>query len=145
MNDDELLDAVGPAFSRLRRAQLLKAEPSISRKDLSRTLVLNIVAEGEPGDEMTIGGVAERLSVDPSVGSRMVNDCITAGYLQRVASQTDGRRTFLRLTASGRALTARFRKLQRRAFDNITRDWPAAERLEFARLLLKYVDSVDGL
>ncbi|TCO65030.1 MarR family winged helix-turn-helix transcriptional regulator [Actinocrispum wychmicini] len=142
MNDDELLDAVGPAFSRLRRTQLLHAEPSITRKDLTRTLVLNIVAEGEPDQEMTIGGVAERLAVDPSVGSRMVNDCITAGLLLRVASQSDGRRTVLRLTASGRALTARFRKLQRRAFENITRDWSATERREFARLLLKYVDSV---
>ncbi len=86
------LDAVGPAFSRLRRASALNAESPVSRKDMTRTLVLNIVDEGpeHDGQEITVGVVAERLAVDPSVASRMVTDCIAAGYLIRAASQQDG-------------------------------------------------------
>jgi DNA-binding MarR family transcriptional regulator len=139
-----LLDAVGPAFSRLRRGVLLDVRNPVSPKDLTRTLVLNIVQDS-PDNEITVGDVAERLGIDPSVASRMVSDCIGAGYLARAASQRDGRRTVLQLSAEGAATLERFRRHQRAAFEYITRDWPAPERLEFARLLLKYVDAIDAL
>ncbi|MFJ7292946.1 MarR family winged helix-turn-helix transcriptional regulator [Streptomyces collinus] len=143
----DLLDAVGPAFSRLRRAQALNVEKQVSRKDFTRTLVLNIVQDGpdQEGQEITVGVVGERLAVDPSVASRMVSDCISAGYLIRAASQRDGRRTILQLTPEGHETLARFRRHQRAAFERITQDWPEKERLEFARLLIKYVDSVGEL
>ncbi|MFD7454947.1 MarR family winged helix-turn-helix transcriptional regulator [Kitasatospora sp. NPDC059827] len=154
---DELLDAVGPAFGKLRRSSLLEVEDPISQKDLSRTLVLRIVLEAEQNTpengpagqsgagEITVGAVARHLGVDPSVASRMVTDCISAGYLTRTASQQDGRRTVLQLSPDGRELMARFGRHQRSAFECITADWTEQERLEFARLMLKYVDSQDAL
>ncbi|MDJ0341863.1 MarR family winged helix-turn-helix transcriptional regulator [Streptomyces sp. H10-C2] len=142
-----LLDAVGPAFSRLRRTALLDVENPVSRKDMTRTLVLALVEEpaDDPDQEITVGIVAERLAVDPSVASRMVSDCIKSGYLIRAASQLDGRRTILRLTPEGDAMLVRFRQHQREAFEHITRDWADHERLDFARLLIKYVDAVADL
>jgi DNA-binding MarR family transcriptional regulator len=137
-----LLDAVGPAFSRLRRSVLLDVENPVSAKDLSRTLVLNIVEQGE---DVAVGDVAERLGIDPSVASRMVSDCIAADYLIRAASQRDGRRTVLRLTPDGTATLKRFRQHQRAAFEYVTREWTERDRLEFARLLLKYVDAMEAL
>lgn len=141
---DALLDAVGTAFSRLRRRTTqVDVDPPVSRKDLPRNLVINIVEEAD--GEVTVGGLAEQLAVDPSVASRTVSDCVSNGYLERVASQRDGRRTVLRITPEGFVLRDRFRKQQRQAFEHITRDWPEHERLEFARLLLKYADSTDKL
>jgi DNA-binding MarR family transcriptional regulator len=134
---DSVLDGIGPAFSRIRR------RAPASGKDLSRNLVLNVVAERR--DETTVGAVAEELGVDRSVASRMVTDCIQHGYLLRAASQQDGRRTVLRLTSEGEGLRARFAKEQRQAFERITRDWPEEERLQFARLLVKYVDASAAL
>ncbi|MFB6617967.1 MarR family winged helix-turn-helix transcriptional regulator [Streptomyces sp. NPDC085524] len=150
---EELLNAVGPAFGKLRRSSLLEVENPISQKDLSRTLVLNVVLEagGDGGDgsdearEVTVGGVAEHLGADPSVASRMVSDCISAGYLIRAASQQDGRRTVLHLSPEGRDLMARFRRHQRAAYDYITADWPEQDRLDLARLMLKYVASQEAL
>ncbi|WP_280697408.1 MarR family winged helix-turn-helix transcriptional regulator [Kitasatospora sp. GP82] len=144
---DELLDAVGPAFGKLRRSSLLEVENPVSQKDLSRTLILNIVLEAEQDDarEVTVGAVAEHLGADPSVASRMVSDCISAGYLIRAASQQDGRRTILHLSPEGKDLMARFRRHQRSAFESITTGWTERERLEFARLMLKYVESQDAL
>lgn len=142
---DDLLNAVGPAFGKLRRTHLLEVENPISAKDLSRTLVLNIVLEHSRDAEVTVGMVAEILGVDPSVASRMVSDNIKAGYLLRAASQQDGRRTVLELSPEGVALMERFRKHQRDAYDYITAEWSDQERLEFARLMLKYVDSLAGL
>ncbi|MER6117219.1 MarR family transcriptional regulator [Streptomyces sp. A0642] len=136
-DDEAVLNAVGPAFSRLRRRT-----PS-SGKDLSRNLVLNVVAERT--GETTVGAVAEELGTDQSVASRMVSDCIQQGYLLREASQQDGRRTVLRLTPDGDALRDRFATEQRRSFERITRDWPGEERLRFARLLVTYAEDAASL
>ncbi|GIF15686.1 MarR family winged helix-turn-helix transcriptional regulator [Actinoplanes teichomyceticus] len=137
---DELFDAVGAAFARLRRRTTqLPVTPPVERKDLNRNLVLNVVDEAE--GEMSVGAVADALAVDPSVASRMVTDCITHGYLVRVPSQSDGRRAVLELTEAGHALRDRFRSQQRQAFEHITRDWPETERRELARLIIKYADS----
>ncbi|GAA3573546.1 MarR family winged helix-turn-helix transcriptional regulator [Nonomuraea rosea] len=132
-NDETLLDGIGPAFSRLRR------RVPASRRDATRNLVLNVVTGGD--GELTVGGLAEELGVDQSVASRMVADCISAGYLLRAASQEDGRRTVLKLTPEGADLRDGFAKAQRAAYEHITRDWPEGERLEFARLLVKYVEA----
>jgi DNA-binding MarR family transcriptional regulator len=127
-----LMNGIGPAFSRLRR------HAPVGRKDFSRQLVLNIVAEGT--DEITVGAVADQIKVDPSVASRMVTDCITSGYLRRTASQADSRRTVLQVTPAGQALRESFATQQRRAFEEITAHWPEPERIQFARLLHRYAD-----
>ncbi|MEU3910704.1 MULTISPECIES: MarR family winged helix-turn-helix transcriptional regulator [Streptomyces] len=143
---EELLNAVGPAFGKLRRSSLLEVENPISQKDLGRTLVLNVVLEIARDDtEVTVGAVASHLGVDPSVASRMVSDCISAGYLVRAASQRDGRRTVLHLSPEGEELMARFRRHQRSAYEHITADWSERDRLELARLMVKYVAAQEAL
>ncbi|WP_327235991.1 MarR family winged helix-turn-helix transcriptional regulator [Streptomyces sp. NBC_01317] len=142
--DDALLDAVGAAFARLRRrTALVDVDPPVTRKDMARNQVINVVDEAD--GEMTVGGVAYQLTVDSSVASRMVSDCITAGLLVRAASQSDGRRTVLLLTPEGIALRDRFSSQHRQAFEHITRDWPQAKRLEFARLLVDYAEAAAEL
>ncbi|MEV6345172.1 MarR family winged helix-turn-helix transcriptional regulator [Actinoplanes sp. NPDC051851] len=147
VGERELLDAVGGAFARMRRRTMqAPVNPPPGRKDLTRNLVLNLVEEAEAdGREMTVGGLADHLMVDPSVASRMVTDCIANRYLVRAASQHDGRRTVVLLTEDGRALLDRFRQQYRQAFEFVTADWPAGERLELARLLVKYAESASRL
>lgn len=142
--DDRLLDAVGAAFARLRRrTALIAVEPPVTRKDMSRNQVINIVDEAD--GEITVGGVAEQLAVDPSVASRMVTECINDGLLVRKASQRDGRRTVLELSAEGIRLRDQFRSQHRQAFVKITHDWPESKRLTFARLLIDYADASASL
>ncbi len=128
--DDLLLDQIGPALSRLRRRT-----PASSR-DLSRNLVLNVVADA-PG-EMTVGGLAAEMGVVQPVASRTVAACIADGLLRRAASQADGRRTVLELTERGEAERTRFAADQRAAFEDITAGWSPADRVQFARLLVRY-------
>lgn len=106
-------------------------------------LVINLVDESD--DEVTVGAVAGHLGVDPSVASRMVSDCIGAGLLRRSASQEDGRRIVLELTAAGGELRDRFRLKYRLTFEHITRDWAEDDRRELIRLLLRYVKATDSL
>ena len=128
--EEPLLDQIGPALSRLRRRT-----PAGSR-DLSRNLVLNVVADA-PG-EMTVGGLAEEMGVAQPVASRTVAACIADGLLRRAASQADGRRTVLELTDHGEAERTRFATEQRAAFEDITTAWAPEERAQFARLLVRY-------
>ncbi|WP_103349953.1 MarR family winged helix-turn-helix transcriptional regulator [Amycolatopsis sp. CA-128772] len=128
--ENPALDQIGPALSRLRRRT-----PAASR-DLTRNLVLNVVADA-PG-EMTVGGLAAEMGVVQPVASRTVAACIADGLLRRAASQADGRRTVLELTEHGEAERARFAAEQRAVFEDITADWPPEERIEFARLLVRY-------
>ncbi|WP_410566864.1 MarR family winged helix-turn-helix transcriptional regulator [Amycolatopsis sp. cmx-4-61] len=128
--EDPVLDQIGPALSRLRRRT-----PASSR-DLSRNLVLNVVADA-PG-EMTVGGLAAELGVVQPVASRTVAACIADGLLRRAASQADGRRTVLELTERGEAERTRFAAEQRAAFEDITAAWSPEDRGRFARLLVRY-------
>ncbi|WP_121715213.1 MarR family winged helix-turn-helix transcriptional regulator [Streptomyces sp. E5N91] len=128
--DDPALDQIGPALSRLRR------RTPASSKDLSRNLVLNVIADA-PG-ETTVGGLAVEMGVAQPVASRTVAACIEDGLLRRVASQCDGRRSVLELTEYGEAERRRFAAEQREAFQEITAAWTPQERIQFARLLVRY-------
>ncbi|MGW4235297.1 MarR family winged helix-turn-helix transcriptional regulator [Streptomyces sp. NPDC004749] len=128
--DDLALDQIGPALSRLRR------RAPASSKDLSRNLVLNVIADA-PG-ETTVGGLAAEMGVAQPVASRTVAACIDDGLLRRAASQSDGRRTVLELTEHGEAERNRFAAEQRKAFEEITAAWSPEERVQFARLLARY-------
>ncbi|NBM15599.1 MarR family winged helix-turn-helix transcriptional regulator [Streptomyces sp. GC420] len=125
-----LLDQVGPALSRLRR------RTSGGRGDLTRNLVLNVVADA-PG-EMTVGGVAAEMGVTQPVASRTIAACVADGLMRRAASQADGRRTVLELTDAGEAERRRFASEQRETFEHITAAWDAADRTRFAELLIRY-------
>ncbi|GGQ24054.1 DNA-binding MarR family transcriptional regulator [Actinomadura coerulea] len=129
-DDSALLDQIGPALSRLRR------RTTGGRADLTRNLVLNVVANA-PG-EMTVGGLAAEMGVTQPVASRTVAACITDGLLRRAASQADSRRTVLELTDAGEAERRRFASEQRETFEDITAAWKPAERVQFARLLVRY-------
>lgn len=129
-SDDPALDQIGPALSRLRR------RTPASGKDLSRNLVLNVIADA-PG-ETTVGGLAAEMGVTQPVASRTVAACMDDGLLRRAASQSDGRRTVLELTEHGRAERDRFAAEQRKAFQEITVAWSPEERVQFARLLVRY-------
>ncbi|MFE9787641.1 MarR family winged helix-turn-helix transcriptional regulator [Nocardia salmonicida] len=129
-NGSSLLDQVGPALSRLRR------RTSGGRGDLTRNLVLNVIADAAA--EMTVGGIAIEMGVTQPVASRTIAACITDGLLRRAASQTDGRRTVLELTDTGEAERYRFACEQRQTFEEITAEWDLAEQTQFAQLLIRY-------
>ncbi|MES9544087.1 MarR family transcriptional regulator [Actinomadura sp. NPDC000600] len=129
-DDGDLLDQVGPALSQLRR------RTSGGRADLTRNLVLNVVANA--AGEMTVGGLAAEMGVTQPVASRTVAGCIADGVLRRTASQADSRRTVLELTDAGEAERRRFASEQRETFEAITAHWEPAERVQFARSLVRY-------
>lgn len=142
-DDEAVLDGVGWAFSRIRRRTTdVDVGPRADQRDHTRALLIAQIDEAR-GAEVTVGTVAERLGMDPSVASRMVSDAIAAGVVRRAVSQQDGRRAVIELTPAGEELRERMRVKYRATFEHITREWPRSERVTFARLLRRYVDDSD--
>jgi DNA-binding MarR family transcriptional regulator len=133
---------LGRAFGRMPMSDLLEASAGRGTELSAILLVQAVEAAATRGGEVTIGGVAEQLGVDPSTASRLVAQSVQSGLLQRVASQVDGRARGLLLTQAGRALADGAARYQRAVFDAATIGWTEVEREEFARLFVRFADAI---
>ncbi|HEX6682604.1 MAG TPA: MarR family winged helix-turn-helix transcriptional regulator [Candidatus Limnocylindrales bacterium] len=109
----------------------------------AHTIPLLAAIAGDADGEVTVGGLAATMCVDPSRASRMVTAAIDAGHVRRLASQADGRRTVLELTDDGRAVLATAGEFWKGRYGNAMADWTERERREFARLLTRFCDGLD--
>ncbi|WP_199442828.1 MarR family winged helix-turn-helix transcriptional regulator [Umezawaea beigongshangensis] len=149
MNDPSLA-LIEQALGRLRRNQVRRSLGQISehrpaeRVDLSLIPVLYAVEEGaeNDGEGVTVGLVADRIGLDPSRASRMVGSAIQAGYLERVASQTDGRRIQLRLTEAGADLAGRSHEFRQAFLGRTIAHWSEHDRSELARLFSRFAEEL---
>jgi DNA-binding MarR family transcriptional regulator len=91
---------------------------------------------------VTVGVIAEQLGVDQSRASRLVSGGVGAGAIQRVASQGDGRRVELALTAAGERQLADVHRLRRAFANDLMAGWPASDRAQFARLIKAFVNAL---
>ncbi|MFE9746855.1 MarR family winged helix-turn-helix transcriptional regulator [Saccharothrix saharensis] len=150
--DDPSLALIEHALGRLRRNQVRRSlgriseEQPTARVDLSLIPVLYAVEEGAETDSegVTVGLVADRIGLDPSRASRMVGSAIQAGYLERVASQTDGRRIQLRLTEEGADLARRAHRFRQSFLGQAIAHWSDHDRAELARLFSRFADDLSN-
>ncbi|WP_418961367.1 MarR family winged helix-turn-helix transcriptional regulator [Streptomyces tritici] len=149
--DPAVLDAVESAMIRIRRRQSRRslARPVVmgldEPVDLNTLAVVDAVDEGagEGGRDVTVGFVADRLAIDPSRASRIVAEAVRSGFVRRVASQEDGRRSCLELTDLGREAVSAAHRTRQGFYSLVLGDWDPEERRDFARLLTKFVHSLD--
>ena len=111
--------------------------------DLAHLDVLDTVHCGQKRGEVTVGQVAERLSIDPSRSSRLVSDLVKKGILRRAASQEDARRTVLELTETAREMMRDRWQLKERMIREVTADWSEAEIASFASLFARFVNGFE--
>jgi DNA-binding MarR family transcriptional regulator len=142
----EALAAIERAMVRIRRSVTRRAIGRAMAQELSETLdpsmllVLDAVEahDSDAAGELTVGRLAAQLGVDQSRASRMVQSAIKAGYLQRVASQIDGRSMRIELTAAARSIAERARRFRTAYFARLVSDWPDRDCHELARLLTAF-------
>jgi DNA-binding MarR family transcriptional regulator len=96
----------------------------------------------EGATEATVGLLAQELNVDPSRASRITADLVERGYLERGASQHDGRRSILTLTPKAKSLFEAFRMRKWQKTMAVFKTWPEKDILAFARLFARYSDDM---
>lgn len=114
-----------------RRSLAPEGEPAGQAFD-----VLDVVAAAT---DPTVSTVAEVLAVDRPRASRLVAAAVDAGYIERIADQSDGRRSLLVVTPAGRAALRSAHQRRIDAFAHATHTWSDSERTQFADLLTRFV------
>lgn len=132
---------------RVRRSSRRRALGRAAQRESAPPLDLSLgeVVDAVEQAPATVGDVAVRLGIDPSRASRLTARAVRAGLLVRAASQADGRRIELELTDAGRCVARQMHSFRRRSFAAAMSDWTERERREFARLLTRFIDSLESV
>ncbi|GLW10848.1 hypothetical protein Misp01_59760 [Microtetraspora sp. NBRC 13810] len=139
--------AIDVAFFRLRRMWSRPLRPRRAGDPARAVQMSNVMVVGAiyrlglECPEVTVGGVAEYMDVEPSTASRLVNDAIGAGFVEREVSRVDARRARLVLSDTGRRVLDAVTRYRRAHLDRLIADWDPAERQEFARLVTKFAEA----
>lgn len=100
------------------------------------------VSRGE-APEVSVSAVADLLAVSQSTASRLVEQAVRGGYLDRRTATDDRRRTGLALTASGRDLLVRADRIRHGWLAGVTADWEPADVERLAALLRRFLDDAE--
>lgn len=92
-----------------------------------------------PGS-LSVGEIAEAVGVDQPRASRLVQQAVQMGLVEREPDPDDARRTRVRLTAEGERVGSGVRGRRRDAVRAALGSFSEAERAELARLLTKFAD-----
>ena len=140
------LKAVEQAMTEIRRRQSRRSIRELAdlqtwgRDDLSLLPALEAIEEG--GGGATVGIVAAITGLDLSRASRAVSSGVKAGYVMRVASQSDGRSTFLRLSKEGERFTRFAHEYRQARIKEALVGWSQKDRNELARLMTRFTDAL---
>jgi DNA-binding MarR family transcriptional regulator len=135
--------AKGELTGRLLAETDLDLEPALFQGLMAVMRVTHGVGRPEP-QEPTVGLLAEEMAIDPSRASRIASELISRGYIERAASQSDGRKSVLLLTAQGRAAFETVRDLRWHHLIRLFADWSEADIEAFSRLFGRYAAGVLG-
>lgn len=132
------LPQIEAALARLARLRPVSTAGAATPRQLA---VLQAV---DRGGLVTVGEIASRLSLDPSRASRLVKGALRRGLLLRHASQHDGRRVELHLTAQGRRLSRSAAALRQRNLVRALRLFAPPERRQLAALLTRLTGALEA-
>jgi DNA-binding MarR family transcriptional regulator len=94
-------------------------------------------------DDVTIGDIAEEMSVDPSRASRLVAALVNKGLLRREIAQDDARKSVLKPTPESGKLFEDFMVHKWEIVFAAFKGWSRRDIESFERLLSRYVVAMD--
>ncbi len=146
MKDSKNLKSIEQSITVIRRRQNQRTLSELAdlqgcdQRDLALIPALEVVEE--QGPEATVGTVASALGLDPSRASRLVSIAVDARYLSRVASQSDGRRVHLQLTATGERFVRYAHGYRQGLIERAMKGWSQPDRDQLAVLLSRFTDAL---
>lgn len=87
------------------------------------------------GIPVTVNAIANEIGIDQSGASRLIKSATASGYLETVASPTDGRRREVSLTPAGQSMLEHAHRWQEDVFSQLTADWSEEERRDFQKAM----------
>jgi DNA-binding MarR family transcriptional regulator len=92
-------------------------------------------------DPLSVSALGEAIGVDQPRASRLVQQGVARGLVQREADPDDARRTRIALTEAGRRFARGMRGQRRETLSRALAEFSEEERQELARLLTKLADN----
>ena len=133
--------AVEHAMSAIRRSQTRRALAKLA--DQSDPAILETVdtvaSLTAAGETASVSRVAELLELDQPRASRLVTRSVDQGLLDREVDEVDRRRRPLRVTEAGLERLDVARRFRAERFAAAMTEWDETDRVEFARLLTRFV------
>lgn len=145
----EPLDRLDDVLGRIRRVlqrpgyRRLLLEGLSTPVELASLRVLRVVQRA--GEAPTIGFVADRLAIDPSTASRVVDRAVEARLLERHACTDDRRRARLHLTAAGEQVLDEVTDRHRAMLREITEKWEGDRLASLVVGMEQLADGFDAL
>jgi DNA-binding MarR family transcriptional regulator len=124
--------------SRLHEFVLAEARVDVDRAGMAVLYVLHV-----QGSDLRLTEIADELHIEAPAVTRKAQQLEKLGLIARSQDPEDGRATRLGLTASGRRTIKRILAARRQWLTTLLADWPAAEQIEFARLLRRFTEGFD--
>jgi DNA-binding MarR family transcriptional regulator len=125
--------------TRLRDHLRVRAGVGLDQAGLAALYVLNMSQSS-----LRLTELAEHLRIDAPAVTRKAQQLERAGLVSRTRDEQDARATRLQLTDSGRQTLTRYLDSRRTWLATLLADWPEAEQAEFARLLGRFNNEVQG-
>lgn len=92
---------------------------------------------------MRVSNLAEACGVDTSTMSRLVERLLAGGLIERAVAAADHRAVVVQVSAKGKRLLRRLKAVRREALNELLASWQRDEQQQFARLLSRFVSSVE--
>jgi DNA-binding MarR family transcriptional regulator len=139
--DVEVAEFAGQLFFRLWRASHTRIAAALESIGLTPALfgLLNILGAREGAMQQELGSA---MGVDPSTMVSLIDQLESSGLAKRRPHPTDRRARAVALTAKGRRVLARGRRMAAEVEDDVLRGLTAAERRELLTLLRRALDSM---
>lgn len=99
----------------------------------------------ERNDRQSVGALADQVNLQDSTVTRQAAVMKRAGLVEKHDNPDDRRSCFVAITEAGRHAVAAVRERRLQRIEYSFRDWPVAERRNFARLLARYNDSLRNM
>jgi DNA-binding MarR family transcriptional regulator len=92
---------------------------------------------------MRVSNLAEACGVDTSTMSRLVERLLANGLIERAVAAADHRAVVVQVSAKGKRLLRRLKAVRREALNELLASWQRDEQQQFARLLSRFVSSLE--
>lgn len=134
------MQSTARVMMRPRTFEYLKGRSGVAIDRSGAALLRQLMLGGEP---IRFRDLADLLGIAAPAVTRTVQRLEEEGLVTRAHDPEDGRAFLLKLSPAGERMIQRFLDARRCWLSEVLKDWPVADRQEFARLLTRFAHDIE--